>query len=48
VQNGSISAGKFASYAYLEVAAIAPEPPQIIQVMPPRETETTMLKEVVG
>jgi len=48
VQNGSVSAGKVASYAYLKVAAIAPEPPQIIQVMPPRETETTMPKEVVG
>jgi hypothetical protein len=48
VQNGSVSAGKVASYAYLKLAAIAPEPPQIIQVMPPGETETTMPEEIVG
>ena len=37
-----------ASYAYLELAAFASEPPQIIQVMPPRKTETIMLEEIVG
>jgi hypothetical protein len=30
VQNGTVSAGKVASYADFKLAAIAPEPPQII------------------
>ena len=48
MQNGTVSAGKLASYAYFKFAAIASEPPQIIQVMPPGETETIMPEEIVG
>jgi len=48
VQNGTVSAGKLASYAYFKLAAVAPEPPQIIQVMPSGETETIVPEEIVG
>ena len=48
MQNGTVSAGKLASYAYFKLVVITPEPPQIIQVMPTGETETIMLEEIVG
>jgi len=48
VQNGTVSAGKLASYAYFKLVVITPEPPQIIQLMPAGETETIMLEEIVG
>jgi hypothetical protein len=47
VQNGSVSAGKGASYAQFELAAIALESPQIIQVMPTGEAETIMPEEIL-
>src|SRR6266446_1389141 len=47
VQNGTVSAGKLASYAYFKLAAITPEPPHVIQVMPACETETIMLEQII-